>query len=156
MSNSDSLISLVPLTDVDSIMNWRHEVLRHVFGEEPTDEVMANNHSYFRRHLPDRSFWFVEAAYDGTLAGCGGICLYEELPSPDNPLGLCGYLMNIYVRQPCRRRGVADAIISVLIEIARCRNCDKVYLETTEEARQVYHNHGFRQMKDMMKLPNSL
>jgi uncharacterized C2H2 Zn-finger protein len=44
----------------------------------------------------------------------------------------------------------------VLIEIARCRNCDKVYLETTEEARQVYHNHGFRQMKDMMKLPNSL
>ena len=77
-------------------------------------------------------------------------------PYPDNPSGLCGYLMNMYVREPYRRRGVADSIISALIEIARCRNCDKVYLETTEEARQVYHNHGFRQMKDMMKLPNSL
>ena len=156
MSHKDTFISISPLTELDFIMNWRHEVLRHVFGEEPTDEVMANNHSYFRRHLPDRSFCFVEASYDGAQAGCGGICLYEELPSPDNPSGLCGYLMNIYVREPFRRRGVGDAIINALMKIARYRNCDKVYLETTEEARQVYHNHGFRQMNDMMKLPNPL
>ena len=36
-------------------------------------------------------------------AGCGGICISDGLPSPDNPSGRCTYLMNIYVLEAFRK-----------------------------------------------------
>ena len=46
-------------------------------------------------------------AYVGNeIVGCGGICLYQEMPSPDNPSGGCAYLMNIYTRPEFRGQGV--------------------------------------------------
>ncbi|MDE6269593.1 MAG: GNAT family N-acetyltransferase, partial [Muribaculaceae bacterium] len=65
--------------------------------------------------------------------------------------GLCAYLMNIYVREAFRNRGVAHKIVSHLIMEAKKLGCGKIYLETTPAGKPVYASLGFENMPDMMK-----
>ncbi len=81
------------------------------------------------------------------------MCFSEELPSPDNPTGICAYLRNIYVREAFRKHGLAHRMVSRLIAEAKSRNCGKIYLETTDDGRPVYHSLGFRDLPDIMKYP---
>lgn len=92
-------------------------------------------------------------AYVGEeIVGCGGICLYHEMPSPDNLNGKCAYLMNIYTRPQFRGHGIGNRIVRWLVEQARQRHISKIYLETSDKGRPLYQTIGFADMKDMMKL----
>lgn len=139
------------ITALPTLMHWREEVIVHVFGETPSKRLLAANRAYYRRHIADGTHIAVVAAVDGTDAGCGAICLQEELPSPDNPSGRCAYLMNIYVCEQFRGRGVACAIVSRLIDKARQLGCDKIWLETTDMGRPLYKNLGFKELPGIMK-----
>ena len=86
------------------------------------------------------------------IVGCGGICLYHEMPSPDNLNGKCAYLMNIYTRPQFRGHGIGNRIVRWLVEQARQRHISKIYLETSNKGRPLYQTIGFADMKDMMKL----
>ena len=127
-------ISIRKVIVLPTLMHWRREVIENVFGTVPSRELMAANRRYYERHIPDGWHIAVVAEADGVDAGCGGICLTEELPSPDNPSGRCAYLMNIYVKREYRGRGIARAVVRWLVEKAREAGCDKIYLETTEAA----------------------
>lgn len=140
------------ITALPTLMHWRAEVLRNVFNREPSKRLLVENRRYFRVHVPDGSHLACVASADGEDCGCGAVCFYDEMPSPDNPNGRCAYLMNIYVREPFRRKGVAREIVSYLIKEAQARECGKIYLETTESGRQLYRSVGFSEMQDLMKL----
>ena len=146
------MIEFHEIKDIPTLMKWRREVIRHVFGEEPDPELMEANKEYYLSHIASGAHLAVVALAEGIEAGCGAICFSEELPSPDNKSGRCAYLMNIYVREEYRTRGIGHRIVECLVDKARRRNCGKIYLETTEEGRPVYASLGFREMKDMMKL----
>ena len=145
------MIELKEIKDLPTLMCWREEVIRHVFGQEPDDRLLAANRHYYTRHIADVSHLAFVAAVGGEDTGCGAICLTDELPSPDNPSGRCAYLMNIYVREAFRRQGVAHQIVSCLIDEAKKRGCGKIYLETTTDGKPLYSSLGFRDMPDMMK-----
>lgn len=132
-------------------MHWRREVIENVFGTEPSKRLMVANRQYYRRHIADGTHIAVVASTDDTDAGCGAICLTEELPSPDNPSGRCAYLMNIYVREEFRNRGVAHAIVRWLVNKARQLGCDKIYLETTDMVQPLYKSIGFNDLPGTMK-----
>ena len=132
-------------------MRWRIEVIRNVFGVEAHPRLLVANRQYYRKHIADDSHLAFVAEYDGEECGCGGVCLTDELPSPDNPSGRCAYLMNIYVREAFRNRGVAHLIVTHLIEEAKRRGCGKIYLESTADGKPVYTSLGFKDMPDMMK-----
>ena len=74
------------------LMAWRREVIAEVFAQEPGSELLAANRDYYARHIDDGTHEAFVAVADGEEAGCGGLCLYQELPSPDNPTGRCAYL----------------------------------------------------------------
>lgn len=145
------MIELKRTTDVDLLMKWREEVLRCVFAVSPDKELMDANREYFRTHLADGSHIAYIARREGVDAGCGAVCLYDEMPSPDNRSGRCGYIMNMYVRPEFRHRGVATELLRRLVTDARENGCGKIYLETTEMGRSLYAELGFKEMKDMMK-----
>ena len=132
-------------------MRWRIEVIRNVFGVEAHPRLLVANRQYYRKHIADDSHLAFVAEYDGEECGCGGVCLTDELPSPDNPSGRCAYLMNIYVRETFRNRGIAHIIVTHLIEEAKRRGCGKIYLESTADGKPVYTSLGFKDMPDMMK-----
>lgn len=116
------------------------------------DTLLDANRQYYKTHIPDNSHIAVVASCKGIDCGCGALCFSDELPSPDNPSGKCAYLMNIYVREAYRNMGIAHTIVRHLLDIALERGCDKIYLETTNDGRPVYHSLGFRDMLDMMIL----
>ena len=138
--------------DLAELLKWRREVIATVFEKEPDTSLMAQNEDYYLHHLADNTHLAFIAIHDGEEAGCGSICLTDELPSPDNPTGRCGYLMNIYVRKAFREKGVGHSIVKKLIEEARAKDCHKIYLETTSIGRSLYESLGFRNLPDMIKL----
>lgn len=146
------MITLRQVTDIETLMRWREEVIENVFGTQPDRTLLNANLRYYQRHIEDGSHQAYVANMDGEDAGCGAVCITEELPSPDNPSGRCAYLMNIYVREPYRKHGLGHKIVKELILNARNAGCDKIYLETTDEGRNVYASLGFNDMPDMMKL----
>ncbi|MDE6048693.1 MAG: GNAT family N-acetyltransferase [Paramuribaculum sp.] len=145
------MIELIQIKALPTLMMWRQEVLRNVFGVEPSARLLVENRRYYREHIADDTHFAISVKWNGEDAGCGAICLTDELPSPDNPSGKCGYLMNIYVRQPYRQHGIAHTIVKSLVDEAKRRGCGKIYLETTEDGRPVYESAGFGNLPDMMK-----
>lgn len=136
---------------IPTLMHWRAEVIENVFGVRPSRRLLVMNRRYYRAHIADGSHIAIVAAADGADAGCGAICLTDELPSPDNPTGRCAYLMNIYVRSEFRGRGIGHAIVRRLVAKARELDCGKIYLETTDGARSLYKSIGFEDMPGIMK-----
>lgn len=146
------MTELQQIKALPTLLMWRQEVLRHVFGEEPSARLLDENLRYYREHIEDDTHFAITAKWNGEDAGCGAVCFTDELPSPDNPNGKCAYLMNIYVREAYRQHGIAHEIVKRLVKEARKHECGKIYLETTTEGRPVYQSIGFRDLPDMMKL----
>lgn len=146
------MIRLKQIYDIDLLMQWRKEVIENVFGIIPSEDLMNTNREYYISHIADGSHKAYLAIADDQEAGCGSICLTDELPSPDNPTGHCAYLMNIYVKEKFRQHGVGHSIVRKLIDEAKKLECGKIYLETTEDGRSLYESLGFRDLPDIMKL----
>ncbi len=148
-------IAEASLEDVDLLMEWRMEVLSTVFSDwdkENEKELYRANREYYQTMLESGQHIAVFAEADGQKIGCGGLCIYQEMPSPDNPSGYCGYLMNIYTRKAWRGQGVGEATVSYLLDYARKKGIEKVYLETSQSGRKLYEKMGFTDMVDYMKL----
>lgn len=134
------------LPELSLIMEWRMRVLREVFClPEDTDmtELYSENEQYYREHLQDGTHTAVFVCAGERIIGCGGICYQTEMPSPDNPNGKCGYLMNIYTLPEYRRMGVGREIVSFLIKDAQLKNVKKLSLESSEMAEKLYQSTGF-------------
>ena len=147
---------IIKQTDnIDLLIEWRIEVLREVFSipkEASTDSLKAANLDYYKSALENGSHVACFAYCDEEIAGCGGMCLYNEMPSPDNPSGKCAYLMNIYTRPEFRKKGIAKKTVGWLIDKAIEQGITKIYLETSDAGRRLYHDMGFVAMRDQMQL----
>lgn len=142
--------------DIELLVAWRMEVLHEVFSipqSQSTDALEKENRCYYQKALQKGEHIACFACLDDKIIGCGGICLYQEMPSPDNPTGKCAYLMNIYTRLPFRKQGVGEMLVNWLIRQAEERGISKIYLETSESGKCLYEKIGFVPMQDMMKLP---
>ena len=155
MHNPDITIRQAGPADLDQLVRWRMEVLHCVFSipaDADTTELRQANLDYYTKALADDSHIACLAIIDGKTIGCGGVCLYDEMPSPDNPTGHCAYLMNIYVRPEHQGHGTGKRIVRWLVGAALARGIKKIYLETSEAGRLLYSILGFSDMKDMMHL----
>lgn len=107
---------------------------------------------YYQRAIPAGEHIACFAHVGEEMVGCGGICFYREMPSPDNPSGYCAYLMNIYTRPSFRGHGIGRAVVAWLIRQARQREITKIYFETSENGRPLYEKMGFSNMNGYMRL----
>lgn len=135
--------------DLKEILEWRRRTVAEVFGCEPAESLVAASEAYLE-HTGVYDFYVAE--HDGVPAGCGAVCYSREIPSLGNPSGRNGFLMNIYTMAQFRRSGVAHAIVAALVERARRRGCDKIYLESTPGARGVYADLSFTDFPGLMIL----
>lgn len=148
-------IKQASIDDIDKLMEWRMEVLQHVFNipkNENTQSLYSANREYYQKSIPSRNHVAVFAEINQTTVGCGGLCLYQEMPSPDNPTGQCAYLMNIYTREKHRKQGVGKTVVKWLVDYAKKQGITKIYLETSEYGRPLYESLGFQDMQGYMKI----
>lgn len=142
------------LADLDLLMRWRMTVLREVFDlppGQPLEKLERENRAYYEAMLPADGHIACFARRGEEIVGCGGACIYREMPSPDNPSGQCAYLMNIYMRPEFRGHGIGEAVVRWLVGQAAQRGITKIYLETSASGRGLYEKTGFSEMPDMMK-----
>ena len=105
------------------------------------------------QHFPsEHTACFAIEDETGRIVGCGGICYQKEMPSPDNLSGTNGYLMNIFSLPEWRGQGIGRKIIEFLIQDAQSRGTEKIYLESSEMAKNLYYEIGFFDMEDYLKL----
>lgn len=143
------------IDDIELLMQWRMEVLHEVFGipsGQSMTELEKENRYYYRKELSEGGHVACFAYLGEKIVGCGGMCLYQEMPSPDNPNGKCAYLMNIYALPQFRRHGIGDAVVRWLVKQANRLGITKIFLETSAAGRPLYKEIGFTDMPDMMKL----
>lgn len=148
-------IQKLGVSDMDTLLRWRMTVLAEVFSipeDEDTSGLREENRRYYEKRIASGEHTAVLALDGDEGVGCGGICYYQEMPSPDNPTGECAYLMNIYVTPARRHQGIAQEIVKYLISDARARGVTKIYLETSDDGRRLYERLGFRPMEGYLKL----
>ncbi|MCD8190901.1 MAG: GNAT family N-acetyltransferase [Clostridiales bacterium] len=150
----ETTIKKADRSDLEELMRWREVVLREVFsipaGEDIT-ELLAANRAYYQTALEAEEHVACFACAGEKIVGCGGLCLYREMPSPDNPSGKCGYLMNIYTLPALRQQGVGKKVVQWLVQEAKRRSAEKIYLEASEQAYPLYRSLGFQDMKGYLK-----
>ncbi len=151
----DIEIRKAELTDIDLLMKWRIRVLHEVFSipdNQSMEDLEQANRLYYKSMLKTGGHIACFAYVKEKIVGCGGICLYQEMPSPDNISGQCAYLMNIYTCPQFRGYSVGKTVVQWLVNQAVQRNITKIYLETSKAGRKLYEKTGFIDMRDMMKL----
>ena len=148
------------LDDIDELVSTRLEVMREVWAlapEEPLDDCAAQTRAYFAEALPTGAHT-AYLLHDGDeFVGCGGVSYYRVMPTCDNPTGRKAYIMNMYVRAPYRRRGLASQLLTLLLEDCTQRGVDFVSLEASDDGRPLYASFGFEKMEDemLLRLPAS-
>ena len=154
----DIKIRKAELTDIELLMKWRMRMLHEVFDisdNDPAEELEQANRIYYQSALQAGRHIACFACQGEDIIGCGGICLQQEMPSPDNPSGRCGYLMNIYVRPKHRHQGHARDMVDWLMDQARAWGAEKIWLEASEEGRPLYETLGFTDLPAIMAVePN--
>ena len=116
------------------------EHLADMFATSPAESVHALDHSALS--APSITFW--TAREDGGLLGCGALKLLEA--SPGSPVH--GEIKSMRTAASARGRGVATLMLRHILDDARARNLERVYLETGTEdyfapARRLYARNGF-------------
>ena len=92
---------------------------------------------YTPEQLQTANVYLVAARVDGRLAGMGGLELQED--------GV-GELKRFFVTPEYRGLGVADAVLSALLDYAKGQNLDVLRLETGDKQRAAiafYRRHNF-------------
>lgn len=75
----DIIIKRASIEEIDKLMEWRIEVLHHVFAvpeSENTQNLYIANREYYQRSIPIEEHIAIFAEVDGVTVGCGGLCLY--------------------------------------------------------------------------------
>ena len=132
------------------------EHLADMFATSPAESVHALDHSALS--APSITFW--TAREDGTLLGCGALKLLDVAPGAARQ----GEIKSMRTAAGARGRGVATVMLRHILDDARARNLEHVYLETGTEdyfapARRLYARHGFTEcppFADYSLDPNSV
>lgn len=108
------------------------------------DEFVHATRLFFERHLAAPGpivFWVAEA--DGQIIAHAALILFQKLPNLKNLGGLEGYVSNVFTLAAHRRRGLAAALLHVVMADARERGIGRLWLYTSEDGEPLYARAGF-------------
>jgi GNAT superfamily N-acetyltransferase len=141
--------------DVEELVRLRHAMqgeMEHGYEVASPDDIIDQMRDYFAKQLSGFHFaaFFAEAA--GKVIGTGGVVVFDVPPSPSNPGGAEGYVMNMYTEPEWRGKGVAHAIVDALVKHAYGEGARRMWLRTTDDGERVYERFGFRRRDHYMQM----
>ena len=101
--------------------------------------------------------WLATDGDDRVIAGAG-VDLKPQLPRISHDgvgiaTGTVPLVVNVYTEPDWRRRGVARALMQVLMAWARARRVDRVVLHASDDGRPLYSSLGFVATNEMRWSP---
>jgi GNAT superfamily N-acetyltransferase len=139
--------------DVNVLVKLRAAFLAEVSGASSSDPtLLAALTSYFHRALPSDEFVGYLAQMDDQIVATSGLVYHRHPPSPANIQGCEAYVMNVYTLPTWRGRGIATALLRLIIDHARQNNCCRATLHALPQARSIYGKAGFEAIDSEMRL----
>jgi GNAT superfamily N-acetyltransferase len=107
----------------------------------------ASAHEWFATHVkqPDRFAAFVAETPEGDVVACAaGVCS-DHPPSPSHPSSLRGHLFSVCTESAYRRRGLARACVTALLEWYRNdTSVGLIELHASDDGDALYRELGFK------------
>jgi len=95
--------------------------------------------------------WLAEE--DDAVAGLASMVLHTVPPRPEEPRCREGYLINMFVTPPFRRRGVARLLLDRVRADAEAMDLRRLVLHFTAEGKPLYDKAGFVDDANWLQLP---
>ena len=75
--------------------------------------------------------------------------LVEYHPSPIDPRPRRPWVVNVYVEQAWRRRGLARQLMDVMVQWSRAAGYSNLFLHASDDGRPLYESLGFGATNEM-------
>ena len=138
--------------DMNLMIRSRMDTLRDVNSLDEdyqfSEEFLEASREYFREG--DQST--VLAIDNGRAVGCATMCYIDLMPTYAHPSGRRAHLMNVWTNKDYRRQGIAEKLVTMLIEEARGRGVSEISLDATEAGRPLYRKMGFKESGECMTM----
>ena len=146
---SEISVKIAQKSDLPEVLAIRMEMLSVVNAGKSFDEAFVErSRDYFSNGAQTTVL-----AFDGENAvGCATICYVQVMPTYSHPTGNRAHIMNVYVREEYRRRGIAREMMEMLLDEAKSRGVSQITLDATESGRPLYQALGFESSEEFMEL----
>ena len=140
--------------DIDILTQMRIEMLC-----ENTDHsvplktlIRKNTKEYIAAGMIDNSFVLWIAVLDARIVAMGGVNFFSLPPNDWCPNGKTAYIGNMYTVPAFRKQGIASRLLSIVVDEAISRGCERVLLNTTDMGKPLYERFGFETSPTAMAL----
>ncbi len=137
--------------DVETFIEMRIRQLREEGATEDIDLAPVLR-DYYRRHMADGTFVSWLAKDGGRIVGTSGMSFVEKPPYFGCPSGRIGLLSSMYTDPAYRRRGIARALLSRVVQEARAYGCGVVKITASDMGALLYADFGFVRNGNFMQL----
>lgn len=115
------------------------------------EELIKETGNYYTSHIDKDLFcWF--AKIDDNIAAVASMCIFCRIPYFQNPIGLEGYILNVYTLPKYRRKGIASSLINEIITFSKKSSLKKLWLNSSEAGKAIYKSFGFKENNNEMEL----
>ena len=100
--------------------------------------------AYFRETISSEAFrvWVAVSKAAVPIASVG-LVVHSVPPSPANSIGKVGYIMNLVTLPEWRRKGIARALLTHVLDVLREKGVPVASLHASVDGRALYEELGF-------------
>lgn len=98
---------------------------------------------YISDHIGNDLIALIAIENDCIISSCFA-CIYNILPTPNCPNGVCAELLNVYTVKNYRNKGIASEIVDTLISKLYNLGVTKIRLTSTDKSQYLYLKKGFK------------
>ena len=150
--NSEYRIRRATIDDARVIAHQRAAMFRDM-GDLAGDDVAKLEDAafvYIRQMMAEQRYLGWLAERQGNVVGGAGMIISQLLPRPGAIEGGAQALIcNVYCEPEHRRRGLARALITTMLEWCRSERMAKIVLHASPDGRPLYESLGFVQTNEM-------
>ena len=121
-------------------------------GQSPDVNMDKELKAFFNSHCADNTLIEWVAEDEGKIIGTAAILLFEFPPAFTNPLGIKGYITNMYTAPEYRGKGLATKLLNQVLDEAKNRGVKDILLAASDMGKPVYRKVGFEDAEEWMKM----
>jgi GNAT superfamily N-acetyltransferase len=138
--------------DLDILLDQRKRMFLDMGYRDDAvlDQVGSASRRFFEERLADGRFraWLALTPSGEIVAG-GGVLVFEHLPSPRDSHPERPLIVNVYTVPAYRRRGIARALMGIMVSWCREKGFGSVTLYASPDGKPLYQALGFTPTNEM-------
>ncbi|RGY63953.1 GNAT family N-acetyltransferase [Fusobacterium ulcerans] len=142
------------INDKENFIKMRVSLFKELGEIDETSEIeelIKETGNYYTNHIDKDLFcWFAEI--DGKIAAVASMYIFCRIPYFQNPVGLEGYILNVYTLPEFRNKGAASKLITEIIAFSKNSAIKKLWLNSSEAGKEIYKSLGFKENDNEMEL----